>query len=310
MLLKDVDVKLDTECKVIFNKDDRVFSLSKAGNHTFQTFLEMKGNEKFLSVYVPKEELESQRNSAVFLPSTTENEGYIISPVPIEESLYELLSSMDQVESTTSFDMTVEKGSLTVRFNLHHSAIPQLSRILESSSKLKHLVKELDISPTTGFRSYLEHKNREFPLRVLVYSIPFSNVKGRVARSLLEKGAIAELASVFSNAIYSKVIFYGTSETRTDLKPVSSGSHIYEMHFEDMGVKIFNVLSNVFDTLGLKRFKVFFKKVGKNIQIIIFLQKYDAMKHISESFAYYEKIGVPVDLSLSRDYTDNVWETL
>lgn len=310
MLLKDVDMKLDTECKVIFNKDDRVFSLSKVGNHTFQAFLELKGDEKFLSVYVPREELESQGNSAVFLPSTTENEGYLISTVPIEESLYELLASMDRVESTTSFDMTVEKGSLTVRFNLHHSAISQLSRILESSPKLKHLVKELYITPTTGFKSYLEHKNREFPLRVLVYSIPFSNVKGKVARSLFEKGAIAESASVFSNSIYNKVIFFGTNEVKTDLKPVSPGSHIYEMHFEDMGVDIFNVLSNVFNTLGLKRFKVFFKKVNKSIQIIIFVQRFDAMKHISESFAYYERVGVPVDLTLSRDYTDNVWETL
>ena len=310
MLLKELDKKLDTECKVIFNKDDRVFSLSKAVDLIFQAFIELKGDDKYLLVYIPKENLENEGSSAKYLSSTTENEGYLISTVTIEESLYELLTSLDKVQSSTSFDLTVEKGNLTARFHLHHSAIPQLSRILGKSPNLKHLVKELYLHPTTGFISHLEHKNREFPLRVLVYSIPYSNVKGKVARSLFDEGAVAESAAVFSTSIFNKVIFYGTSETKTGLKPVSSGSRIYEMRFEDMNIGIFSVISNVLNSMGLKRFKVFFKKVDNSIRIIVLVQKFDAMKHISESFIYYKRAGIPVELHLSKDYSDDVWETL
>ncbi|MCW6159339.1 MAG: hypothetical protein LVQ63_07685 [Thermoplasmatales archaeon] len=310
MLLKELDKKLDTECKVIFNKDDRVFSLSKAMGLTFQVFLELEGNDKYLLVYIPKENLENEGSSAKYLSSTTENEGYLISTVTIEESLYELLTSLDEVQSSTSFDLTVENGSLTARFHFHHSAIPQLSRILGKSPNLKHLVKELYLHPTPGFISHLEHKNREFPLRVLVYSIPYSNVKGKIARSLFDEGGVAESAAVFSTSVFNKVIFYGTSETKTALKPVFPGSRIYEMLFEDMNIGIISVISNVMNSLGLKRFKVFFKKVDNSIRIIVLVQKFDAMKHISESFTYFGRADIPVELHLSRDYSDDVWETL
>ncbi len=310
MLLTEIDKRLDTECKIVFGKDDRVFALSKVTGYPFQAFLESKGNERVLSVYVPKENSESGTSPVKFLTSTTENEGYIIANVPIEDSIYELLTSLDEVESTSSLDITVEKGRLTVRFRFHHTALSHLSRVFSKSSNLNHVVTEMYIQPSIGFITRLEIKNKKFPLCVLEYSIPYSLIKGKVAKSLFDKGAIAESTAILSNFDNRKTIFYGERNWKTEAKPISKDTDLYEISMEAMGAEILTILTNAFNSVGLKRFNVFFKKDGNNLKIIVFIQKYDAMRHISESFTYYTRANVPVDLILSRDYSDEIWGTL
>jgi hypothetical protein len=311
MLLRDIDKELDMECKLIFNKDDRVLSLSRAEGKTFQAFLEIKGNDKFLSIYVSRDSQTSHGSTTRFLQSVTENEKYLISTIPIEDSLYDLLLAIDKVQSTTSPDITVEEGRLTVRVCLHHSALPELSKVFKNNTSLKHLVRELNVAPASGFISHLERKNKEFPLKVLVFSIPYSNVKGKDARRLLDKGAIAEPASFVNTSIQKKVIFYAPKNVKIDgIKPISTKSSIYEMDFDDLGVDIFSVLSNLFNSMNIKRFKVFFKKEGVDVRIIVILQKYDAMRLISEAFSYYQRSDIPANLLLSNDYDESVWEVL
>jgi hypothetical protein len=310
MLLNEIDKRLDTECKIVFGKDDRVFTLSKVAGDSFQAFLESKGNERVLSVYVPKENLESGTSPVKFLTSTTENEGFIIANVPIEDSIYEFLTSLDEVESTSSLDMTVEKGRLTVWFRLHHTALSHLSRVFSKSSNLKHMVTEMNIQPSIGFITRLESKSKKFPLCVLEYSAPYSVIKGKVAKSLFDKGAIAESTAILSSSTNRKTMFYGERNWKTEAKPISNDSGLYEISMEGMGAEILTILTNVFNSVGLKRFNVFFKKNGNNLKIIVFVQKYDAMRHISESFTYYTRADIPVYLTLSRDYSDEIWGTL
>ncbi|MCL4447288.1 MAG: hypothetical protein M1163_02655 [Candidatus Thermoplasmatota archaeon] len=310
MLLKEIDKRLDMDCISRFNKDDRVFSLSKALGHTFQAFMEIKDDEKVLSVYVPKENLETPSAPVRYLISTTDVEGFLITRIPIEESIYELLAALDMLESTSTFDFTVEAGHLTVRFRLHHTALSHLSRILAKYDILEHLVKEMNIQPSNGFISQLDFKNKKFPLRVLEYSLPFSRVKGKDAKMLFEEGAIAELAAVFSNPVDHKLIFYAPKSSKTKLKPISPHSDIYETLMKDLEIEPFNILVNLFNSKGLKRFNVFFRKVDSTLRIVVLVERYDAMRHISETFTIYGKANVPIDVTLSTAYNETIWEMI
>ena len=310
MLLGELDKRLDTECKITFAKSDRVFDLSKATGQTFQAFLGDRRSEKLCLVYIPRDKLSFASNSVRFLTPTTDNEGFIVASVPIEESLYELFSRLEKVSSTSSFDITVENGDLTVIFRFHHDSISEISNQLVKTELLKHLVKEISIQPAGGLKDRCDKKSKEFPVRVLVYSIPFAEIKGKIAKSLFTQGAIAESAAVFTNEVEPRLIFYGKKDIKTDLKPIYKNTSIYELPFKSVGMETFSVLNEIFNSEGLKRFHVFFKKEGDKMRIIVFVNKYDAMKHISVSFAYYSKAGVPVDLNLSTDYYQKVWDDL
>ena len=180
MLLRDLDKRLDTECKIIFAKNDRVFDLSKATGQVFQAFLDDRGSEKLCLVYIPKDKLSFASNSVRFLTPTTENEGFIAASVPIEDSIFELFSRLEGVSSTSSFDITVENGDLTVIFRFYHDSISEISNQLVKTELLKHLIKEINIQPAGGLKDRCDHKSMEFPVRVLVYSIPFTEIKGKL----------------------------------------------------------------------------------------------------------------------------------
>lgn len=310
MLIKELDNRLDMRCKITFNKEDRVFNLSKALGTTFQAFLEVRGEEKFCTVYIPKEKLTMASSSVKFLTPTVENERFVIATVPIEESLYQLFSRLEGVKSTSSFDISIEKGYLTVLFRFYHDALPEITDRLAKTDFLEHLVKEIDIQPATGLIKNCEEKSKEFPISVLVYEIPFAEVKGKQAKSLFQKGAIAESAAVFTNLVEQKLIFYGNKGMKTDMKQIYENSYLYEMTFKSVGIETFNVLNGMFNSLGLKRFHVFFKKEADKMKVTVFVNKYDAMKHITTSFAYYSKAGIPVSLSLSRDYSLEAWDQI
>ena len=310
MLIRDLDKRLDTECKIIFAKNDRVFDLSKATGQTFQAFLDDRGGEKLCLVYIPKEKLSYLSESVKFLTPTTENEGFVVASVPVEDSLFELFSRLESVPSTSSFDITVENGYLTVIFRFYHNSISEISSQFVRTELLKHLVKEINIQPAGGLRERCNRKSMEFPVRVLVYSIPFAEIKGKIAKSLFTQGAIAESAAVFTHEVEPRLIFYGGKDLKTDHKPIHKNTSIYEVPFKSVGMETFMVLNEIFNSEGLKRFHVFFKKVGDKMRIIVFVNKYDAMNHITVSFAYYTKAGVPVDLNLSTDYSQNVWDDL
>jgi hypothetical protein len=310
MLIRDLDKRLDTECKMIFAKNDRVFDLSKATGLTFQAFLDDRGSEKLCLVYIPKDKLSYVSNSVKFLTPTTENERFIVPSVPVEDSLFELFSRLERVPSTSSFDITVEDGYLTVFFRFHHDSIPEISKQFAKTELLKHLVKEINIQPAVGLRERCDRKSKEFPVRVLVYSIPFAEIKGKVARSLFNQGAIAESAAVFTHEVEPRLIVYGRKDLKTDLKPIYKNTSIYEVPFKSVRMETFTILNEIFNSEGLKRFHVFFKKEGDKVKIIVFVNKYDAMNHITVSFAYYTKAAVQVELNLSTDYNQNVWDEL
>ncbi len=310
MLLREIDKELDMECKIVFNKDDRIFSLSKALNRTFQAFVETKNGERVLSVYVPKGAVEEAGNMAKFLTSGSENERFLISDIPIEDSIFEFLIALGKIESTSTFDVFIQKGKMTVRFRFHKSAIPNISQVLAKNDILKHLVKEISILPTAGFITYLDIKNKEFSLHLIEYSMPFSIIKNEQIKSLFKNGAIAEVVNVFSDTSNHKLLIYGAKGSKTDLKPISPGSDIYEVPLETLEVESFNVLTNVFNSKGIKRYNIFYKKVDDTFRILTFLERYDAMKHISELFIFYNRLNQTVDLSLSMGYTPEMLESL
>ncbi|MGC8562817.1 MAG: hypothetical protein ACP5NO_06450 [Thermoplasmata archaeon] len=310
MLIKELDKRLDTDCRIVFAKSNRIFDLSKVLGQTFQAFLDERGKEKTCLVYIPKNKLSFASSSVKFLTSTTENEEFIIASVPIEDSLYELFSRLEGVTSTSSFDITIENGYLTVFFRFHHDAISEISSQLVKTDLLKHLVKEINIQPASGLIERCDHKSREFPVRVLVYSIPFAEIKGKNAKLLLKQGAIAESAAVFTNTVEPRLIFYGNKDLKTELKPLFKNTFIYQQSFKSLRMETFTILNEVFNSEGLKRFHIFFKKEGDKIRIIVLVNKYDAMTHITVSFAYYSKAGIPVELNLSEDYVSDVWDTL
>jgi hypothetical protein len=310
MLIGDLDKRLDTDCKIIFAKNDRVFDLSKATGQTFQAFLNERGSEKLCLVYIPKDKLSYLSESVKLLTPTAENEGFVVASVPIEDSLFEFFGRLESVPSTSSFDITVESGYLTVSFRFYHESISEISSQFVKTELLKHLVKEINIQPAGGLMEKFNYKSKEFPVRVLVYSIPFAEIKGKIAKSLFTQGAIAESAAVFTHEAEHRLIFYGKKDLKTDLKPIYRNTSIYELPFKSIGMETFTVLNEIFNSEGLKRFHVFFKKEGDKMKIIVFVNKYDAMNHISVSFAYYSKAGVPVDLNLSTDYYQTVWDDL
>ena len=305
MLLKDIDKILDMECRIIFNKDDRAFSLSKATGHTFQGSIDSKGGERILSVFIPKMDTELDNKSINFLTQTAESEGFLVATLQIEKSIFDLLSSLNKVDSTTSFNITIEKGQLTVRFRFHHKVIPQISEVLTQYDILKHLVKELNLFPSTGFIEHLDIKNKESPIHVLEYAIPFSLLKNKAVKSEFENGAIAEVVSDLSDSKDHGMIIYGKKNSKSGLKPIAVKSNIYEVPLD---VGTLNVILNLFNAEGIKRHNIFYRKVGDDLRVVTFLERSYAMKHISESFAFYSRLKIPVSLTLSMDYGSEIWE--
>jgi hypothetical protein len=307
MLLKDIDNKLDTECKLVFNKDDRVFSLSKAMGHTFLGFLNVKEKDKILTVYIPKTDLEPTNKTMGLRITSEEMEGFTVANVPIEKSIYELLFSLDKVASTSTFVVSVEKGFMTVRFRFHHSFLPQLSTVLAGSEILKHMVKDINISPSEGFISFLCKTNEEFPLYILEYEAPLSIWENEEVISIFRKGGIGELADYIAESPKPKLIIYGTSESGSVLGPIVPDSFIYEAVLNSDMIAAMNT---ILETKGVHSYNVFFKVANDKLRITVFVNKHSAVRHIDEVFSFYSRAGVPITLLLSRDLSDELLEEI
>jgi hypothetical protein len=307
MLLKDIDKKLDTQCILVLYKEDRIFNFSRTLGHTFYGFPSISGKNKNLTVFIPKSDAETTKVTAWTRNSTSEMGGLIVTSIPLEDSIYELLVSLGKISSASSALFFIEGGNLTVQFRLHHDYLPQLSGVLIQNENLKRLVKEIKILPSEGFIAFLKKIGEAFPLYVLEYDLPLTLWGNEDTVSVLKDGGIGELANDLSEAKKHKIIIYGRGKIQDGLNLIVPESTIYEIPLDSA---VLETMDNMFDVLAIQRCNVFFKAVNDHLRIIVFLKKQDAVRHISEAFNLYSRTGVTANVLLSRSLSDEVWDTL
>lgn len=301
MLLRDIDKALDMQCKLVIKGTGKIFTLSRSLNIEIPLLILEKSNE--FRAYLEKSKENEDISS--YLGAREENSMYVIDNLLVDSVVWNILFSLNKINSVSPQILTIENGNIVTRLRFHHDYLKEVSEtIAEFIVPSGEKVIEIDIEPCKGLSNLFENRNKRSPMSVLSFEVPANVYDDENVLNILRKGAIIELTNnkVSENArcgiLFSNYNPGGLAHL---------AENIYEISIKNL---FLNSLSDLADFKGIKRFSIFGKLQNERIKIIVFLNRIDVNKYLTVLFSLVKENNLDIYLSLCQRYDYSIWEFL
>ncbi|MCW6169363.1 MAG: hypothetical protein LVQ96_04590 [Thermoplasmatales archaeon] len=305
LLIKEIERKLDVECRFAIVRGGSMLSLSRFVRSSIPVLFDASSGNNMLTAYIPKDEITTSSNFTKFLNIKRETTENIVVDFPLEMEVSDCLREISIIPSVSSLLLNIEGGKLLVRFHFHHSSGEELSLLLQKY--MGKFFDEVIIRPALGIISLIRKKDESVPVSVIVYDIPAAVYTDPLIVPILKEGTIAELSNDTSKTGVHRVILYTSHKIEKVGIEISREEGIYVVPVNN---DFLNALVDIQNVNGLQRFYVFIKYVGDRLRIIVFLRQKDVKNYLSVLFSLSSKVGIRTTLVFSDRVNDGIWEYL
>ena len=305
LLIKDIEKKLDRECKFTITRGGHVLGLSRFVKSSIPVLFNTSSGNIMMTAYIPKEGMASSLNLTKFLNIKKETTENIAIDFPLESEVSDCLREISMIPSVSSLLINIEDGKLIIRFHFHHSSGEELSGLLQRY--MGRFFEDVIIRPAHGIISLLQRKDENIPVSVLAYDIPSAVYTDPLTVPMLQEGAVAELSNDTSKVGIHRIILYTSHKMEKIGTEVSGDDGIYDIPVNN---DFLNALVDIQNSNGFQRFFVFVKYVENKLRIIVFLRKRDVRSYLNVLFSVTSKTGIKTNLVLSDRICESIWEFL
>ena len=305
LLIKEIEKKLDMECKFTIARGGPVLGLSRFVKSSIPVLFNTASGNIMMTAYIPKDGIASSLNLTKFLNIKKETAENIVVDFPLETEVSDCLREISIIPSVSSILFNIESGKLIVRFHFHHSSGEELSGLLQRY--MGKFFEDVIIRPAHGIISHLHEKDKNVPVSVLAYDIPSAVYTDPLTVPILQEGAIAELSNDTSKVGIHRVILFTPHKIENIGTEISKDEGIYEIPVNN---DFLNALVDIQNSNGFQRFYVFVKYVENKLRIIVFLRKRDVRSYLNVLFSLTSKTGIKTNLVLSDRICESIWEFL
>ena len=305
MLIKEIERKLDMECRFTIARGGSILKLSRFVRSSIPVLFNTSFRNNTLTAYIPKDEVTSSSNFTKFLNVKRETTENIVVDFPLESEVSDCLREISIIPSVSSILFNIESGKLIVRFHFHHSFGGELSELLQKY--MDKFFEDVIIRPAHGIISLLQRKDENVPVSVLVYDIPSAVYTDPLIVPILQEGTIAELSNDTSKVGIHRIILYTSHKIEKIGTEISKDEGIYDIPVNN---DFLNALVDIQNSNGLQRFYVFIKYVENKLRIIVFLRNRDVRSYLNVLFSLTSRIGIKTNLVFSDRICESIWEFL
>ena len=305
MLIKEIERKLDMECRFTIARGGSILKLSRFVRSSIPVLFNTSFRNNTLTAYIPKDEVTSSSNFTKFLNVKRETTENIVVDFPLESEVSDCLREISIIPSVSSILLNIESGKLIVRFHFHHSFGGELSELLQKY--MDKFFEDVIIRPAHGIISLLQRKDENVPVSVLVYDIPSAVYTDPLIVPILQEGTIAELSNDTSKVGIHRIILYTSHKIEKIGTEISKDEGIYDIPVNN---DFLNALVDIQNSNGLQRFYVFIKYVENKLRIIVFLRNRDVRSYLNVLFSLTSRIGIKTNLVFSDRICESIWEYL
>ena len=305
MLIKEIERKLDMECRFTIARGGSILKLSRFVRSSIPVLFNTSFRNNTLTAYIPKDEVTSSSNFTKFLNVKRETTENIVVDFPLESEVSDCLREISIIPSVSSILFNIESGKLIVRFHFHHSFGGELSELLQKY--MDKFFEDVIIRPAHGIISLLQRKDENVPVSVLVYDIPSAVYTDPLIVPILQEGTIAELSNDTSKVGIHRIILYTSHKIENIGTEISKDEGIYDIPVNN---DFLNALVDIQNSNGFQRFYVFIKYVENKLRIIVFLRNRDVRSYLNVLFSLASKTGIKTNLVFSDRICESIWEYL
>lgn len=305
MLIKEIERKLDMECRFTIARGGSILKLSRFVRSSIPVLFNTSFRNNTLTAYIPKDEVTSSSNFTKFLNVKRETTENIVVDFPLESEVSDCLREISIIPSVSSILFNIESGKLIVRFHFHHSFDGELSELLQKY--MDKFFEDVIIRPAHGIISLLQRKDENVPVSVLVYDIPSAVYTDPLIVPILQEGTIAELSNDTSKVGIHRIILYTSHKIEKIGTEISKDEGIYDIPVNN---DFLNALVDIQNSNGFQRFYVFIKYVENKLRIIVFLRNRDVRGYLNVLFSLTSRIGIKTNLVFSDRICESIWEYL
>lgn len=305
MLIKEIERKLDMECRFTIARGGSILKLSRFVRSSIPVLFNTSFRNNSLTAYIPKDEVTSSSNFTKFLNVKRETTENIVVDFPLESEVSDCLREISIIPSVSSILFNIESGKLIVSFHFHHSFGGELSELLQKY--MDKFFEDVIIRPAHGIISLLQRKDENVPVSVLVYDIPSAVYTDPLIVPILQEGTIAELSNDTSKVGIHRIILYTSHKIEKIGTEISKDEGIYDIPVNN---DFLNALVDIQNSNGLQRFYVFIKYVENKLRIIVFLRNRDVRSYLNVLFSLTSRIGIKTNLVFSDRICESIWEYL
>ena len=305
MLIKEIERKLDMECRFTIARGGSILKLSRFVRSSIPVLFNTSFRNNTLTAYIPKDEVTSSSNFTKFLNVKRETTENIVVDFPLESEVSDCLREISIIPSVSSILLNIESGKLIVRFHFHHSFGGELSELLQKY--MDKFFEDVIIRPAHGIISLLQRKDENVPVSVLVYDIPSAVYTDPLIVPILQEGTIAELSNDTSKVGIHRIILYTSHKIEKIGTEISKDEGIYDIPVNN---DFLNALVDIQNSNGFQRFYVFIKYVENKLRIIVFLRNRDVRGYLNVLFSLTSRIGIKTNLVFSDRICESIWEFL
>ena len=305
MLIKEIERKLDMECRFTIARGGSILKLSRFVRSSIPVLFNTSFRNNTLTAYIPKDEVTSSSNFTKFLNVKRETTENIVVDFPLESEVSDCLREISIIPSVSSILFNIESGKLIVSFHFHHSFGGELSELLQKY--MDKFFEDVIIRPAHGIISLLQRKDENVPVSVLVYDIPSAVYTDPLIVPILQEGTIAELSNDTSKVGIHRIILYTSHKIEKIGTEISKDEGIYDIPVNN---DFLNALVDIQNSNGFQRFYVFIKYVENKLRIIVFLRNRDVRSYLNVLFSLTSRIGIKTNLVFSDRICESIWEYL
>ncbi len=313
MKVKDSERRLDLRCLLALREQGPVTGYLKGSTERFPAYVFRENGAIFVNILVPKTSQEDQKK-LMFLKNydALEKKDYFVITQRIN-NLPQLRASRElfEVPSVVLNSVYFEGDMLYMDFRFHRNFAQDVSRLLSKFSENFEDTRVVDLGPSQGLTGILDSMNRTIPLSVVKYMVPNQGSDSGLKKVMIDDRFLAEVEQTKFSDDGHTYLLYAPSEITIkgdDIREISYDDCIYEAR--DFNPYLLEV-SKIANENKIPRYSLFTRRIGENIETLIFLPESQREEYSRLLFELARKFfDNPPVLTVSRRYSADLWEFL